>query len=365
MKKRIRIAQIGVRHEHADGKMMTLRTMPDEFEIVGVCAESPADRETFGRRSCYDGLRWMSREEILATPDLDAVAVETEMTELVPTAMLCAERGLHMHMDKPGGENLEDFGNLLALCEKKKVILQMAYMFRGNPAIQFCIEAARKGWFGQIFEVYTSMSRARDSDQFRKWLSGYRGGGIFDFGSHLVDIIVSMLGAPERVVSFQQQLDGDGLNDNGHAVLLYPKTIATIQTALQQADSQQSRRLFVSGTNATFELRPLEQEYISYPKFNDRPLKVRFFLREGNDAFAAGNHELEFGPMRDRYIDQLEEFAACVRGEKINPYSFEHEYLVQKTVLAVSGYTKWENHSAAAGCSETETVFPQKSKCKI
>ena len=82
-------------------------------------------------------------------------------------------------------------------------------------------------------------------------------------------------------------------------------------------------------------------------------------------AFAAGNHELEFGPMRDRYIDQLEEFAACVRGEKINPYSFEHESLVQKTVLAVSGYTKWENHSAAAGCSETETVFPQKSKCKI
>ena len=67
----------------------------------------------------------------------------------------------------------------------------------------------------------------------------------------------------------------------------------------------------------------------------------------------------------DRYIDQLEDFAAYLRGEKQNPYTLEHEHLVQKTVLAVSGYTKWENHSAAAGCSETETVFPQKSKCKI
>ena len=104
MKKRIKIAQIGVRHEHANGKMATMRTMPDEFEIVGVCAESPADRETFGKHSCYEGLNWMSREEILAYPGLDAVAVETEMTELVPTAMLCAEHGLHMHMDTSVGE---------------------------------------------------------------------------------------------------------------------------------------------------------------------------------------------------------------------------------------------------------------------
>ena len=342
MKKRIRIAQIGVRHEHAEGKMATMRTMPEEFEIVGVCAESPVDRETFGKRACYEGLRWMSQEEILNYPGLDAVAVETEMTELVPTAMRCAERGIHMHMDKPGGENLEEFDKLLDLCRKNHVILQMAYMFRGNPAILFCIEAARKGWFGQIFEVYTSMSRGRDSQPFRQWLSTYRGGGIFDFGSHLVDILISMLGAPDRIVTFQQQLDADGLNDNGHAVLLYPKTIATIQTALQQADGQRSRRLFVSGTNATFELCPLEQGYVAYPKFNDTPLSARFFLNEGNESFAAGEHMLTFGPMRDRYIDQLEDFAAYLRGEKQNPYTLEHEHLVQKTVLAVSGYTEWK-----------------------
>ena len=151
-----------------------------------------------------------------------------------------------------------------------------------------------------------------------------------------------MLGAPDRIVAFQQQLEDDGLNDNGHAVLLYPKTIATIQTALLQADGQRSRRLFVSGTNATFELCPLEQGYVAYPKFNDTPLTARFFLKEGNESFTAGEHMLTFGPMRDRYIDQLEDFAAYLRGEKQNPYTLEHEHLVQKTVLAVSGYTEWK-----------------------
>ena len=36
MKKRIRIAQIGVRHEHANGKMATLRTMPDDILVMRI-----------------------------------------------------------------------------------------------------------------------------------------------------------------------------------------------------------------------------------------------------------------------------------------------------------------------------------------
>ena len=340
--RKIRIGQIGIGHNHASEKMAALRRLSDFYEVVGVVEEDDSWWSRRGGWAMYQGIPRLTEEELFNTPGLEAVAVETDGFELLETARRCVDRNLAIHMDKPGGENLEEFDKLLDLCRKNHVILQMAYMFRGNPAIQFCIEAARKGWFGQIFEVYTSMSRGRDSQPFRQWLSTYRGGGIFDFGSHLVDILISMLGAPDRIVSFQQQLDADGLNDNGHAVLLYPKTIATIQTALQQADGQRSRRLFVSGTNATFELCPLEQGYVAYPKFNDTPLSARFFLKEGNESFAAGEHMLTFGPMRDRYIDQLEDFAAYLRGEKQNPYTLEHEHLVQKTVLAVSGYTEWK-----------------------
>ena len=35
MKKRIRIAQIGVCHEHASGKINTLKRLPEYFEIAG------------------------------------------------------------------------------------------------------------------------------------------------------------------------------------------------------------------------------------------------------------------------------------------------------------------------------------------
>ena len=33
---RLRVVQIGVCHEHAEGKMRTLRAMPEDFEVIGV-----------------------------------------------------------------------------------------------------------------------------------------------------------------------------------------------------------------------------------------------------------------------------------------------------------------------------------------
>lgn len=47
------------------------------------------------------GLPFIPEEELLAAPGLEAVAIETDGKDLLPTALRCAERGLHIHMDKP------------------------------------------------------------------------------------------------------------------------------------------------------------------------------------------------------------------------------------------------------------------------
>ncbi len=60
-------------------------------------------------------------------------------------------------------------------------------------------------------------------------------------------------------------------------------------------------------------------------------------LLEGNDAYSAGSHMVEFGVQRDRYRAQLLELARIINGEIENPYTYEHDYLVQEVVLAASG----------------------------
>ena len=117
---RIRIAQIGVCHEHASGKINTLRRLPEVFEIVGVVDDRTASRTP--RRgdidlAPYQGLRWMSLEEVLNDPGIEAVTVEVPNNELVPVALHCMERNLAMHMDKPGGEDLALYKTLLDGCK--------------------------------------------------------------------------------------------------------------------------------------------------------------------------------------------------------------------------------------------------------
>lgn len=332
--KPIRIGQIGVGHEHASGKMMALRRLADLYEVVGVVEE---ENPRWRSSTAYEGIERMTEDELLSTPDLEAVAVETNMPELVPTALRCMERGLHMHLDKPGGEAMEPFRQLIDGCRERSLALQMGYMYRTNPAINFCFRAVREGWLGDAFQVDAVMSRY-DGDTYREFLAHYPGGAMYNFGSHLIDLVVAILGRPENVVPFQKQTRDDGLNDNGLAVLEYPRATATIRSAIVEADGMMHRRLVVCGTKGTAEVCPLECP----GRYREEPLHVRLTLREDTPEYPAGTHIVDIGVMNGRYDDQLIELARIIRGEIENPYSYEHDLNVQETLLAAAGYTEWE-----------------------
>ena len=109
---KIRIGQIGTAHAHAAGKMDTLRHS-DDFELVGVVEPDPQRRAAAEKNQTSAGLPWVNEGHLLNTPDLQAVAVETDVKDLVPTAARCIAAGKHVHLDKPAGESLAAFKRLL------------------------------------------------------------------------------------------------------------------------------------------------------------------------------------------------------------------------------------------------------------
>ncbi len=337
---KIKIAQIGVRHEHASGKITSLKLLSDYYEVVGIAAESPEWEKKYKNSPCYGGLEWKTQEELLATPGLEAVAVETEMTELISTAKRCAEMGLHMHVDKPLGQSVDECRELLDACRAHNVIMQPGYMFRTNQAFRLAIKAVQSGWLGEIHDVQANMNRNDVDPEFRRWLATYRGGGMYDFGSHLVDFVVELLGAPKEIHVFERP-DSDGLNDNTLSVLLYDKAIVNLRVTERAIDGFSNRRLSIVGSKGSFHLLPLEDFSRDHETGKTAPLKIRLVLSEGNDEYERGTHDLRLEPFEDRYIGQLIDLAKYIRGEKTNPYTFEHELLVQKTILAASGYIPW------------------------
>nr|MDQ3625405.1 Gfo/Idh/MocA family oxidoreductase [Verrucomicrobiota bacterium] len=201
---KIRIGQIGAGHAHASGKMAAMRSS-EEFEVIGIVEPDGRRRAAAEKSKAYAGLTWMTEEQLLQTPGLQAIAVETTVKDLVPTAARCIAAGKHVHLDKPAGESLPAFRRLLDDATRQKLIVQIGYMLRYNPAFQLCFRLVREGSLGEVFSIDTAMSKAL-APVSRKPLLAYRGGSMFELGCHVIDAVVSVLGRPARVVPYTRSV---------------------------------------------------------------------------------------------------------------------------------------------------------------
>ncbi len=347
-KQRIKIGQIGIGHNHASAKMATFRKLSDYYEVVGIVEPDAEWRRKRGDHSAYRDLTWMTEEQLLGTKRLDAVAVEVDPgdAQLMPIAGRCIDAGMHIHLDKPGGESFSAFKQVLDEAGRRQLTVQLGYMYRNNPAVQFCLRAVREGWLGQVFEVHAVMSRDQPL-AYRQWLSQFYGGTMFIFGCHLIDLVIAMLGKPDRITPYQRQTRPEvDLFDNGLAVLEYPRATVTIRTASMEVHGYERRQLVVCGDEGTIDIRPLE----TYDIQPTPPLKLQLALSKERGSYKKGYQEVSFPQVPERYDDQLIELARIIRGEIENPYPIEHELMVQEALLSAAGYP----HETRVGSPEPD-----------
>ncbi len=56
----------------------------------------------------------------------------------------------NVHLEKPPSMTLEEFQEIVAIAASKKRLVQMGYMWRHNPGLIAALEAAGKGWLGDV-----------------------------------------------------------------------------------------------------------------------------------------------------------------------------------------------------------------------
>ena len=158
---------------------------------------------------------------------------------------------------------------------------------------------------------------------------------MYILGSHLVDLAVYMLGEPQRISSYLKHtgLHGVDFEDNCLAVLEYERALVRIFVSSVEVNGFGRRQLMVSGSNATVNICPLERPItMSYSdtKIADRTYEDRKILLPFEDHTAGG-----------RYDEMMQDFYAYIMGTKANPFSYEHDYLVQKVLDEIVGGVKF------------------------
>lgn len=323
--KKIKIAQIGTsRFSHGNGIFATLKCFPELFDIVGY-ALPENEREKFPENMGeFNGYREMTVEDILSDPSIEAVTVETEEIYLTKYAQLAANAKKHIHMEKPGSLSLPDFEALIETVKKNKTVFHTGYMYRYNPVIRDVIRRAKAGDVGDVISVEAQMN-CYHGEECTRWLSTFNGGMMFFLGCHLVDLVLQLQGLPTRVIPVNRssgRFDGISSQDNAFALFEYERGASFVKVSAAERGGFARRRLVVTGTKGRLLVEPLEE-------YTDAALLHTKYNECMTDGWCDAG-EQKTSPTFCRYDEMMRTFAALVRGEKENPYTYDYELTLYK-----------------------------------
>ena len=314
----IAIGFLGAVYSHAPDKLSLVRGSK-EYELVGVCDDDPTVR-----RDCEDkGIKLLSQAALFK--NCEVVVVESAVREHARHARMALEAGKHVHLEKPPATTLEELQALVSLAREKKRFLQTGYMWRYNPGFSAIFEAVRQGWLGEVYLVRATINNSLAPERRPRWAE-FKGGSMFELGSHLIDATVRLLGRPRAVAPFLRRDGGDKdeLKDNNVAVLEYDHAMAVIMNSALQKTSLPQRSFEVLGSKGTAVLRPLE------------PPALQIDLVAPAGPYRKGVQTVNL-PSYKRFEADFVELAAAVRGEGKLNVTLDEEIAVQETLLKASG----------------------------
>ena len=336
--RKIKTVQIGTGHDHAWPNFISA-IQSGYFDMVGYVVPDEYNELENGFEDSL-GVPKITLEEAFAIEGLEAVIIETYDLCLVKYAQMCADRGLHVFMDKPGSQSAEAFEKLLSTIKKNKLTFNIGYMFRYNPAINELKKMVADGALGKIYSVEAHMSCDHPISK-RQWQSGFKGGMSFFLGSHLVDAIYTFMGMPEEVIPFNTNtgLFNVTSDDLGFAVFKYKNGLSFLKTCGAEVGGASRRQLVVCGESGTVKIGPLEEGTFKEGMFGASTATTYKVLSTEHGFHTWGlTPEVTKSEIFPRYMNMLIDFAKNVINKVPTSEEFlKREATVHRIILAACG----------------------------
>lgn len=318
--KPIKCAMIGTGHGHAHSKVLALKSMA-EYDFQGV-ARPDKDDPAIG--PAFAQVPTLTVSQILNDPSIEMVAIElADAARNLHFAQECIYAEKWVHLDKPPGADFKGLKRLLDDARVRRRHVQMGYQWRYHAGIEAAMEAARKGWLGEVHRFRASIEKAILADE-RRHLAKYKGGMMFSEGCHLIDRATTLFGKPAKVTGFLHHHSplNDGLADNNLTVLEYPTAIAEISMGGFDPHGNQHRYIEIIGTNGSAKASP----------FN--PVRLTVTLKEPAGPYTRGEQSLvPPDPPGLAYTPDFAQLAAVIRRGAKPDYTPEHDLMTHEVLL--------------------------------
>lgn len=134
-----------------------LQASPD-IELTAVCT-TKADSAEAARQAYGARLAFASADAMIASPEIDAVAVVVRVPSHYAPAKRALEAGKHVYCEWPLGRTTEEAVELAALAKAKGVVTAVGLQARVNPALMYMKELVATGYVGEVMTVRVGLMR--------------------------------------------------------------------------------------------------------------------------------------------------------------------------------------------------------------
>ncbi|MEA2389339.1 MAG: hypothetical protein QOG41_2112 [Thermoleophilaceae bacterium] len=245
--------------------------------LAWICDSSAEARERWSRQ--FPDVRAAADvQELLADPELDAVAVATQVPSHAEVASAVLAAGKHCFVEKPLAQSVAEAEAVADAAERAGRVLMVGHLLEYHPGIEKLKEIADSGDLGDIHYVYSNrlnLGKLRADEN-----------ALWSLGAHDVSVILRLAGEePTEVYAHGESYMRPGVEDVVFCYLRFPSGLAA-HLHLSWLDPHKERRLTIVGSRrmATFDDMELERKLTVYDKGFDQDFQSygEYIARSGD-----------------------------------------------------------------------------------
>lgn len=171
----------------------------------------------------FGGTPYGSYEEVLASPDVDAVYISTPHHLHMEWTMKAAEAGKAILCEKPFTLNALEAQKALDVVKANNVFFMEAFMYRCAPQTRKLVELLKENAIGKPLCINSEFGfhAGKDWDNFRAD-GAVGGGGLMDVGTYSVSLSRLVAGEEPNQFGYSAFLGPKGYDETGSGSMGFP-----------------------------------------------------------------------------------------------------------------------------------------------
>ena len=199
-----------------DEHNMAIKATPG-LSLAAVCDTNP-ERLKVALAISPDAKTFTDADLMIASGDIDLVVISTPPNSHYLWAKKALNANLNVVLEKPMALTTQECDELIALAKAKEKLLVVYQNRRYDSDFLTVKDLIEKGSIGEVFYFETFVGGYSKPCSFWHSDKDVSGGAIFDWGSHFLDQIMSVISAPLKTVSgLNQKRVWDHVTNADHA----------------------------------------------------------------------------------------------------------------------------------------------------